>query len=219
MKKTFLVLFLAVIGSASAYAQLQFGLKAGLSSSRIQLEDRIPQSVLSQEGITNIESIDTEGAQLGFHAGVFARLTLLGFYLQPEAMFTSAGGKLTVVPSSTASQQVEEIWDLSYNKLDVPVMVGKKIGPLRLNVGPVFSIMLSDDARDVNLVSDFEQKYKNAVIGYQAGLGLDIGKILLDFRYEGNLSKFGDAINISGNSFPTDLRQNQLIFSLGLNLL
>jgi hypothetical protein len=214
MKKTFLVLFLAVIGSASAYAQLQFGLKAGLSSSKVQLEDRI---VING---TDVESINTEGAQLGFHAGVFARLTLLGFFVQPEALFTSAGGKITAMPDATVQGAKEQVWNLDYNKVDVPIMVGKSFGPLRLNVGPVFSFLLGDDVRDVgNLANTVEQNYKNSVIGYQAGLGLDIGKLLLDLRYEGNLSKFGDSITIDNNSFQTDMRQNQIIFSVGLNLL
>jgi hypothetical protein len=50
--------------------------------------------------------------------------------------------------------------------------------------------------------------------GYQAGIGLDIGNLVLDLKYEGGMTN-----SINGFAeVPTDQRQNQLILSMGFRL-
>ena len=44
---------------------------------------------------------------------------------------------------------------------------------------------------------------------------MDIKKIGLDLRYEGNLTKLGDYIVVDGQQLDFDSRARQLIFSLG----
>ncbi|HAH35295.1 MAG TPA: hypothetical protein DCL81_01665, partial [Algoriphagus sp.] len=56
--------------------------------------------------------------------------------------------------------------------------------------------------------------FNSATLGYQAGLGVDIGNLSIDGKYEGGLSKFTD--NIS--SFQTDNRINQWVLSVGFRL-
>lgn len=203
---------MAIIISAtySTFAQFQLGPKLGVSSSRLQVEE-------SFTGTT----FDTEQAVLGFHAGLFARISLLGIYIQPEALFTSGGGKILVTDDLNAQDVTSDVWDLNYNRLDIPVMVGKKFGPLRINLGPTFNFVLSNDIREVNtaVFNQVKQEYQDAMVGYQVGIGLDISKLIIDLRYEGNLSKFGDQVSIAGEQFNTDMRSNQFILSLGLNLL
>jgi hypothetical protein len=91
------------------------------------------------------------------------------------------------------------------------------LGPLRLNAGPAASIQIGSPKA---LIDDpkFEQMYKGAVWGYQAGLGLDIlNKITLDARYAGGLGeKFGDAVTISGQDFQLDYSQKSFLLSVGI---
>jgi hypothetical protein len=55
-------------------------------------------------------------------------------------------------------------------------------------------------------------------IGYQAGLGFDLLKILtFDLRYEGSLKKYQNQIqNLAGTSVNLDDRPNAFLFSLGV---
>jgi hypothetical protein len=56
-----------------------------------------------------------------------------------------------------------------------------------------------------------------AVYGYQAGEGIDLGRLTLDIRYAGSLGeKFGDSITIEGPTFKLDYRQSCLLLSAGL---
>jgi hypothetical protein len=188
---------------------LKFGPKAGISSSKVQVDERF---TVDGSEVT----YETGDAQVGFHVGAFARVSVVSFSIQPELLFTSAGGKIEV----TDNAETSDVRDLNYNKIDVPIMLGKSFGKiLRVQVGPSFSFLLSDDARNVNLKDELSQNYNNATVGYQAGVGLDLGDLSIDLKYEGNLSKLGNSVSFRGNSFDTDLRTSQFILSVGLNLL
>jgi opacity protein-like surface antigen len=213
MKKISLI-FIAFLIVGSSYAKgeqfLRIGPKIGVSSSNINV----------RSGIEDIRyNLKSGNARLGFHIGAFARISVLGFYIQPEALFTSAGGRVTLEDLQTGG---EVIRNYTLNKFDVPVMIGNKFaGIFRFQVGPVFSTILNQSIKeDVSgTVTQIKQGWRDAAVGYQVGLGLDIGKVILDLKYEGNLSKVGDSINIGGQPFNTDLRNNQVILSLGWSLL
>ena len=49
-------------------------------------------------------------------------------------------------------------------------MIGFNIGPVRLQLGPVASILISDDAYLLDF-DGFKEEYKSATFGYQAGHG------------------------------------------------
>ena len=84
MKKLVLVL-LVFLGSLSAYAQkIGFGLKGGLSSTQVNFEGG--QLVPSD-------------AQMGYHLGVFARFGGIGFFVQPEVLFTQTSGQFVEISS------------------------------------------------------------------------------------------------------------------------
>jgi len=210
MKKSaiFSTLFLFLLVSVAS-AQISFGPKVGISQSKVRVDE-----TFTVDG--NTFNYSTEDAAVGFHIGAFTRLELGSVFVQPELLFTSSGGKVLV----ESDNLVDDIRTLRYNKLDLPVMGGFKFAKfLRVQVGPVFSLLLTDDARDVDVADQVETSYNNAVIGYQAGIGLDLGKKLyIDLKYEGNLSKLGESVEVGDNTFDTDLRNTQLILSVGWNL-
>lgn len=188
---------------------LRLGPKVGISSSKVQVDERF-----SYEG--DQVSYETGDAVLGFHIGMFGRVSIASFSIQPELLFTSAGGKIVV----TEEGETSDMRELKYNKVDFPIMVAKSFGKnFRIQVGPSFSFLLSDDARNVDLRDELSQNYKDATVGYQAGIGLDLGDLSIDLKYEGNLSKFGNSVTFGGESFNTDMRTSQFILSVGLNLL
>ena len=185
---------LTVIGANAQ--KINFGPRIALISTTLDLKDPIA-------GITEGD------AQVGYQFGVFLRAKLLGFYIQPELLFTSSESVLDVVGSGEAK--------FEFNKIDVPVMIGYKLGPLRLQAGPSFSFLTSAEGTNPlsGLVEDIKDDYNSTTIGYQAGIGIDILKFVIDVKYEGNLSKFADSIP---GSFETDQRQSQIVVALGFKL-
>jgi len=197
---------LAISICGLSYGQFMIGPKVGISSSKVDLDP------LAVDGAQLLSG----DAVVGFHAGAFARITLGSLYVQPEALFTQSGGGTTLDGEITLDNKVlKDISELNYNKLDVPVMVGTKLAKiLRLQAGPTVSILLNADAKTDLGDIDIKSGYEDATVGYQAGIGVDIWNLVLDLKYEGNLSTFGDQVL----GIQTDQRNNQWIFSVGFKL-
>ena len=216
MKKLIIIL-LAVMAFNLANAQfLRFGFKAGVSSTNVKFDDI--KNIESSDGLKEY-AIKQGDSKMGFHAGLYGRIQLLGLFVQPELLFTHSQGEV-VLADVTASQMYSETQ--KFNKIDIPVIVGWKFGPARLGIGPVASFMLSESDGLKDKLSSIstdatENNFRKATFGYQIGVGLDIlKKITLDVRYEGNLSKLGNGITLGGKDYKFDQRNPQFIFSAGI---
>jgi hypothetical protein len=51
--------------------------------------------------------------------------------------------------------------------------------------------------------------------GWQAGLGLDISKFMIDIKYEGNFQRVGNDITIDGNTYNFSGRANRFLVTFG----
>ncbi len=194
-----------------AFSQIKFGLKAGLSTTNIKMKD--VKTLTSGETQYLVNAI--KGANYGFHAGAFVRFGMLGFYVQPELLFASRTDEYTVADADNPT--VETIKKQQFNQLDLPIMLGLKVGPLRLNAGPSARLLINSP-KDLIDDTDFTAMYNGLTFGYQAGIGIDIIKrITFDLRYEGSLQKYQTQIrNTAGDKFKLDDRPNAFLFSVGL---
>jgi len=110
---------------------------------------------------------------------------------------------------------------MTYNNFDIPVLVGIKLGPARLCAGPVATFNLSNNVDEAEEqiqegMESFTAATHMATFGAQVGAGVDIlKKVTIDLRYEFGLSQLGDDIQVAGETFATDQRQNQFIASIG----
>lgn len=195
MKK--LILSLALLAMAlTGYSQgFSFGPKIGLSQTKLDLKS---------------DDFKNGDSKFGYHVGVFARIGLGGLYLQPEVLYTQTQGQFSFDEGVGAIKEYEA----DFNRVDIPVMLGfKMFNLLRVQAGPIASINVNSELKEAGeTVRDVD--YKNATLGYQAGLGVDIGNLIIDAKYESSLDK------VTGNvgNFSTDQRMNQWILSVGFKL-
>jgi len=221
MKRFLIIVTLLGLISSVGYGQLQFGAKAGLVTSSTNLSkeignDELPSSYSEYEEI----EMKAKDAKAGFQAGFFGRLTILGIYVQPELMFTSTNSRVEVTKHYVDAQDPKNyIKTQTFNRVDIPLLVGGKFGPLRIQGGPVGTFMLTkksaiEAALDDNTVNE---KFNSATWGYQVGVGADIFNFLtLDIKYEGSLSKLGDKVTIGEKNYSLDNRTNQFIVTAGI---
>ncbi len=197
MKKILLLSSLFLLTSIAVFAQLpsfNLGLKGGINYSKLN----------NKSDLTDHNSIT------GYQVGAWARFGGAGMYLQPELYLGSKGNEFK--QSDGAEGKVQ------FTTLDVPVLLGTKIGPSKFNIrfmaGPVISFLVNketdfdaayDDVTDYN-------SYKDQTWGIQAGTGVDLGGISVDLRYEAGLS------NVS-QSPKYEQKQNLWHLSLGFKLL
>lgn len=198
MKKLFVVA-VATLLSFGAQAQdydpfFRLGIKAGANLSNANGND-----LAIGNGAFNFKNNDNRA--IGFVGGIFMRFGR-DFYVQPEFLLSQKGGKYNVYKGNLTNEEGKV--DVRFSNLDVPVMLGYRFGKIfRVNVGPVASFRLSDTGK----ISDSFNKYtdgnikttadNNVAFGYQAGVGLDFGRLSLDVRYEGNVN---DVVSIDYNN-------------------
>lgn len=193
--KHLFVIAMVVFAAGTVSAQeFSIGPKVGLSQGNVEV---------------NGNGFSKGNSKMGYHVGLFARLGGNALYLQPEVLYTNTGGEFKETQGTT-----EVNYEATFNRLDVPVLIGLKLGGLfRIQAGPVASFMLNSEVtQDVG--SAALPDYKKSTLAYQAGIGVDVGNMILDLKYEGPLGKVSERIA----GFSTDQRQNQLILSLGIRL-
>jgi hypothetical protein len=205
IKKTLFLLAIVAMAASANAQDIKIGPRIGLTSSSVKIDKQSTGGSVQAQ----FESGD---AKVGFQAGAFARLGIAGFYLQPELLFSTSGGEIVVTDATVT----DEVRALSFQKLSVPIMFGKKFAKIvRVNVGPSFSYLLKAESKIGGVTADVKDNYSNATVGFQAGAGLDLGPLILDVKYEGSLSKLGDAVG----GYNTDQRQSMWVVALGFSFL
>jgi hypothetical protein len=186
----------------------QWGIKAGLGLNSLKIAD-----LTGIEDGSDVYDLVTGKSVMGYHIGVQTRINIAMIFVQPELYFNDGGGTLERVVNGG----VDELYNVNFQRIDLPLLAGVKLGPARINLGPVGSYVVKESITgDVqNLDPEYSIFTKSMTWGFQAGLGVDLGKISVDARYEGSLSKLGDAVTLGGQDFQLDARPNQWVFSLG----
>lgn len=178
MKRVALSLLL-IFSSFYAFSQglptFQLGIKGGINLAKFKTE--------------NTFDSDNKG---GYYAGIWARIGGAGIHLQPELYLSGKNSNLVTITGQSQTNSVK------FTSLDLPILVGTKIGAagfgVRLNTGPVFTFMLNEHQDFPQAAaSAFNGKFKDATLAWQAGIGLDIGKLNIDGRYEYGLSEINSA--------------------------
>ncbi len=207
MKKLILIalasFFLVQVSNAQLF---NYGIKAGIGFSSLKMDD-----ITGINDGSDVYNLITGDGVMGYHLGLQTRIKIAMVVIQPELYFNAGGGTVEQVVDGGAT----EILDVKFSRIDIPLLVGVKLGPARLNVGPVGSFVLSETTDLTEIEPDFELFSSSMTWGFQAGLGLDISKISIDARYEGSLSALGESLTVGGSDFALDARPSQWIISLG----
>ena len=213
--KTFLVFILLFIAGVSIGQsrngsllnfQFRFGVIAGTSYYLLDKND-----LLSVEG-NDLDkyNIKVKDADLGIHFGIMTQFQLNNLLLRPEFIFNSNSINYQVVDLQNSSANT--IAKEKYQNLDIPIMVGYQLTNLRIMAGPVGHIYISNKS-ELTKIENFSQDFSALLIGYQAGLGFDIGNFWIDARYEGNLTELGKGIRFSEKEFYFSQTPSRLILS------
>jgi predicted DNA-binding antitoxin AbrB/MazE fold protein len=208
MKKVFLA-FAALLTAHFTYAQSGIGIKGGVNLSNVYTDAGSFKNNINQ-------SLDTK---TGWVFGVWGRLGNR-FYLQPELLASTKGGKVVFTPSGSGASPT--IVDVKTTYLDIPVLVGfKPVKFIRLMAGPVASIKLREDEKLLEAIktysNDTDEAFEKMSYGYQLGVGIKVLGLELDLRKEGSLT------DVSSIKFNNNEKFNQRLngwqFTVGFKIL
>jgi hypothetical protein len=184
MKK--IVIVLIAIASTQLYAQklINLGVHAGVNINT--LSTSLPDYFSS--------------ANAGFRGGVFARINIKRFHIQPELNFSMVGS------DGNFSENPNRYYKAKANTLEVPVLFGYKVIDfklinLRLQAGGFFawnvykSIGVHDAAfpqNDTTVSSNGGSDFNGGIV---LGAGLDIWRFTADLRYQwGFVNMYGNNV-------------------------
>ncbi len=211
MKKSFLFFAVCFLAFQSLQAQVKMGIRGGISS----MDVATGKIVVSQHDNPDPLTISVTDANYGMHMGFFVQAKVGKIYLQPEVLFNSNTVNYNIRDFS-GGNTIDIIKSETFQKLDLPVMLGVDYGILRLQGGPVAHVHLNSRSELFDL-DGYGQKFDEMTWGYQAGVGLDLWKVMIDLKYEGSFQKFGDHISFFDQDFNFDKTPGRFIASIGIS--
>jgi hypothetical protein len=171
----------------------------------------------AKAGLTNTQIIgaDFKSFQIpsssnGFLVGGFARISLIGFYIQPEISFRNLNFTVNSTGTTSAANTATML-----NYVDVPVMFGKKILKfINVSAGPNFQFLVNKDltASDINTLE--KGNYNDFVLGAQLGVGVEIWKLCFDARYDFSINSIGNVAAVVNNSQNVDFSSRASMLQL-----
>lgn len=185
MKRTALFFLFFGFLSFSSQAQIEFNIKGGLHS--VDLADE----VVNKDG----SMLSFNDSKYGYHFGLGTRLSLIGLFVEPSLIFNSSAVNYTLNDATLNNITTE-----TYNDVSLPVVVGIGSRLFNVHAGPVAHFQI-DGLGDIFRFSEYGDKADGATFGFQAGVGVKLWKLRADLRYEGNLSKYGENVEISDHTY------------------
>lgn len=208
MKKIMLSLVVSICILSTGYSQFEIGVKAGVSSF-----DLASEGIIFKDDNRDYK-LNFANAEYGVHFGIYSRVSFLGLYVEPAVLFNSNTVNFNLEELSEDGP-LNTLKSETYRNVDIPLLVGTKLGFVRLQAGPVAHFYL-DSTSDLFSISGYKHNFEKATYGGQIGLGLDIWRFRLDALYETNLSNFGEHIEVDGQQFAFDDGADRVVLTLGV---
>lgn len=181
MKQTLLFLLALLLTVTTANAQ--FGVKAGINAAVLDGQD--------------LGSTSTK-YKTYYHAGLFYEAKLLGpISIQPEVLYSLQGASFKDNFSD---------YNTKLHYLNVPILAKVTVGPVFVEAGPQFGVLLRQEA-DGTLSSSASgngpySSYKRGDLSLCAGGGLKLGNLLVGGRFNAGVNDINDVKNLSGTNDP-----------------
>ncbi|RYU80113.1 porin family protein [Hymenobacter persicinus] len=171
-------------------AHAQLGVKAGINAA--VLDGKINQRT---------------DYKVYYHAGLFYEIPVVGpVSVQPELLYSLQG---------TETKSDFENYDTKLHYLTLPLLAKVHVGPLFVEGGPQFGVLLTARDAGTMLVSapgttaqygstsrQVEDNYKKGDFSLCAGAGVKLGGFLVGGRFNAGINDINDVKNVSGVNDP-----------------
>lgn len=162
-----------------------------------------PAFHIGVKGGANFTKTSTESSLegkygFGYQAGVMTRVDLGKLYVQGEALFNKR--KTSFQSQGGGSSK------LSWNAIDIPVVVGYKFIKtedfnVRAFAGGVYSYAFNNKLSASQALQEGFKKFDKSNIGITGGIGVDYKNFTVDLRYETGLTSISKEFKSKPHSF------------------
>ena len=191
-------------------SKVMFGLRVGAATANIAADE------VTFENAGRQFKLVADNKEFSYHLGVFAQFRMNKWALQPEVVFRSAKADY-MLSEFVTTEFISSIRTENYAYVDVPVMLAYRLGALRIQAGPAAKFYITSSTEFVG-IAEFSESYQKVDFGYQAGIGLDIWRFIVDLKYDGDIEKVGDHMSFGGQSIDFGTQAGRFLFSIGYSL-
>lgn len=218
--RVFLTVFVGTVLCGGISAQMRTGVKAGISTLSVSADDLI---ILDSVGAPEY-SLGIAKTKLALHVGFFVQANFgKSFFVQPEFLFNSQ--TVTYIFTDLDDREQQFVRDENYQTLDFPIILGLRLGQVRIGAGPVGHLFMNLNSEIDDPVNDdqdflnehYTSDFQTLTWGMHAGVGVDIWQLHLDARYEANFNEFGSHMKYYDRPYSFDAKPWRLIFSVGIS--
>lgn len=149
----------------SAQNPIKFGLKAGIQTRSIGDFKNISLGDMKWLSHDNT---------FGWQVGAMSRISVLGFFAQPELVYSSNSFRIRTEKGNSR---------VTLQEFEVPLLVGTKFTFVNIFAGPVFNLMC--ETRTKSNDAGLDIKFDKGAAGFQIGAGVTLGSLNLDLRFCG----------------------------------
>ncbi|MGL1886552.1 MAG: PorT family protein [Reichenbachiella sp.] len=202
MKKVYLSLF-ALLLSTGLFAQVEFGVKAGLNFNSASVD------VANSGGNVN----DVADTRTGYHFGAYGVIKLGPIALQPEAYYSVQGANITVGTAEAA---------INSSYLQIPILVRLNfLKILNIHAGPQYGFLFKNELDQDGAVQDLKDQSASGDFSVVVGVGLDLPfGLRVTGRYVKGFTDMIEDTATSGTSYSIDSFQNAMFqISIGYALI
>lgn len=236
-KKILSLLALAFVFSLPASSQVWFGPKIVPQQTTIKGH----KFIMNDEVYASGDALTESYGDLTFNYGVFVRRHFSKVYVQAEALLANYSSRIDLrngESSYIGNEQVSvAMLTSTMKRLEVPTIVGFKMGafwvqggfisavPLQASLKYNFErLVMSEDGMEgqyTRVEGEVKEKnyYNDFQFDGQLGLGVTIMKrVLLDFRYQTNLTNRRESIEVLDQSANPGEKMSSIGLGLAINL-
>lgn len=207
------LIVLAAAWPGAPAAQVRFGLRAGVSLAATA-EDVAEFDYRSRAFRLSVADVAS-----GFHLGFFVQGRLGDKWVLQPGLLVHSTRTDYLLEELLQAETIASVRSERFSAVELPMMVAYRWGALRLQAGPVGRARFAQSS-ELQGVAGYtaDLDADDLTIGYQAGIGLDVWRILLDVKYDGTFASTDAVINIGGDAIAFSERSSRTYLTLGYAL-
>jgi len=211
--KTLCVLLASVAILSSATAQFRFAVKAGVAPARVMGTAPV---IVNRNDYTSDFLFNGNKVEISPALGVALRFKTKDFFFEGEAMYSS-------IRKSYAMQYIEDKvndelkyeMEESCKSIYLPLSAGVTLGLVEITSG--FSMRYEfDQASTLSQMHHFSREIDNTVFGWHSGIGINLGRVSAELRYQQDFANYGQGIFVNDQELLLRNAPSQLRFMVGL---
>lgn len=221
MKKSIILLVAIILASTTlTFAQkskkkqnkkkFKWGINGGISTTNVSPDDL----VIGNEEDAQSFVLNVKDAKYGVDVGAFMHFqTNSKFFIRPEFHINTTRTDYEL-QDLRSTAPITNLVTESYTNFTMPINMGFKMGPLRIQGGAVGAYHLGGKS-DLEAYDEYNQNFDGLSLGWQAGIGLDLWKLNIDLKYEGDFGNYAEHMEFFGNNVAFNDKEKQMKFAVG----